>query len=66
MAVAFFNGDTMVGSANVFDTSTSKQTAEFETAIDNPTSLQLRIVGYDSLSTTAGTLYIYPIGIIAQ
>lgn len=66
MAAAFFNGDTMVGSATVFDTSTSKQTAEFETAIDNPTSLQLRIVGYDSVSATAGTLYIYPIGIIAQ
>ena len=66
MAAAFFDGNTMVGNAATFETSTSKQTAEFETEISNPSSLQLRIVGYDSVSATSGTLYIYPIGIIAQ
>ncbi len=66
IAAAYFNGDTMVGTASSFDTSAAKATAQFTTNISNPENLQLRIVGYDSISATAGTIYIYPIEVIAE
>ncbi|MBO4350365.1 MAG: hypothetical protein J6A01_05385 [Proteobacteria bacterium] len=65
LQIAFFNGDTMIGSAKEVSISTTKATVSSdEVEFSSTTDLNLRITGYES--TGGQAVYIYPITIDAQ